>query len=55
VPQPIVTGTPEGMLPVNGTAAARIALTALLAERKAAKSPLACSGVTWEGLLTIAA
>jgi hypothetical protein len=43
------------MLPVNGTAAARIALTALLAARKAAKSPLACSGVTWDGLLTIAA
>jgi len=43
------------MLPVNGTAAARIALTALLAERKAAKSPLACSAVTCEGLFTIAA
>ena len=46
MPQPIVTGTPSGMLPVNGTAAAKIAFTALLAARKAAKSPLACSGLT---------
>jgi hypothetical protein len=55
VPQPIVTGTSVGILPVNGTADPRIAFTALLAARNAAKSPLACSGVIWDGLLTIAA
>jgi hypothetical protein len=43
------------MVPVNGRAADRIASTALRAARKAAISPLACSGVTWDGLLTIAA
>jgi hypothetical protein len=46
VPQPIVTGTSAGILPLNGTAAAKIAFTALLAARKPAKSPLACAGVT---------
>ncbi len=39
VPQAIVTGTPPGMLLVNGTAAAR----------KLAMSSRACSALTWDG------
>ncbi len=55
VPQAIVTGTAAGMTPVNGTAAARMAFMVALDFRNASMSPLACWGVTLDGLATISA
>jgi hypothetical protein len=51
-PQAIVTGTSSGMLLVKGTAAARISSIARVAARKPAMSPLACSALTLDGLVT---
>ncbi len=43
------------MTPVNGTAAARMAFMVALDFRNASMSPLACWGVTLDGLATISA
>lgn len=55
VPHAIVTGIEAGIVPVNGTAAARIAFMVALELRNASMSPVACCGVTLDGLLTISA
>jgi hypothetical protein len=43
------------MTPLNGTAAARMAFMVDVDFRNASRSPLACCGVTLDGLLTISA